>query len=97
MCALTWSLFAAVFHRDQFLGRPPLFIVFFDDFVDNIQHSNVITYADDTVICYSNNDVNKTEDVLNAGMETIGKYCKENEVLLNLKKGKTEAMLFGTS
>jgi hypothetical protein len=30
-------------------------------------------------------------------MEVIGEYCRENELLLNLKKGKTEAMLFGTA
>ena len=35
--------------------------------------------------------------VLNSEMESIGTYCRENELLLNLKKGKTEAMLFGTA
>ena len=57
----------------------------------------MITYADDTVVHYSNVDVNTIEDVLNLEMDSIGEYCKENELLLNLKKGKTEAMLFGTS
>ena len=76
---------------------PLLFIVFFNDLVDSIRHSNVITYADDTVIYYSSNDMNKIENVLNIEMENIGAYCKENELLLNLKKGKTETMLFGTS
>jgi hypothetical protein len=41
--------------------------------------------------------VNAIEDILNLEMENIGKYCGENELLLNLKKGKTESMLFGTS
>ena len=76
---------------------PLLFIVFFNDIADRIQHSNVITYADDTVVYYSSNDVNAIEDILNLEMENIGKYCRENELLLNLKKGKTESMLFGTS
>ena len=62
-----------------------------------IKHANAITYADDTVVCYSNVDVNTIEDVLNLEMENIGEYCRGNELLLNLKKGKTEAMLFGTS
>ena len=43
---------------------PLLFIVFFNDIVDKIQHSNVITYADDTVVYYLNADVNTIEDVL---------------------------------
>ena len=30
-------------------------------------------------------------------MSPIGNYCKVNELLLNLKKGKTEVMLFGTA
>ena len=57
----------------------------------------MITYADDTVVYYSNVDVNTIEDVLNLEMDSIGKYCRENELLLNLIKGKTEAMLFETS
>jgi hypothetical protein len=65
---------------------PLLFIVFFNDIADRIQHSNVITYADDTVVYYSSNDVNAIEDILNLEMENIGKYCRENELLLNLKK-----------
>ena len=77
--------------------RPLLFIVFFNDIADKIQHSNVITYADDTVVYYSNVDVNTIGDELNLEMDSIGEYCRENKLLLNLKKGKTEAMLFGTS
>ena len=80
-----------------FILGPLLFIVFFNDIADKIQHSNVITYADDTVVYYSNVDVNTIEDVLNLEMDSIGEYCRENELLLNLKKGKTEAMLFGAS
>lgn len=57
----------------------------------------MITYADDTVIFYSNNDVNTIADVLNLEMENFGEYCRGNELLLNLKKGKTEAMLVRTS
>ena len=30
-------------------------------------------------------------------MSPIGNYCKVNELLLNLKKGKPEVMLFGTA
>ena len=43
--------------------------------------------------------MNAIEAILNLEMENIGKYCREkfNELLLNLKKGKTESMLFGTS
>ena len=56
---------------------------------------NVIKYANDTVLFYADSDVNKIESVLNYEMKKIGLYCNQNELLLNLKKGKTEAMLFG--
>lgn len=30
-------------------------------------------------------------------MDAVSKWCRENELILNLKKGKTEMMIFGTS
>lgn len=75
---------------------PLLFIVFFNDLVENL-NCHVIKYADDTVIYYANKDIDVIENVLNSEMESVGTYCRENELVLNLKKGKTEAMLFGTA
>ena len=75
---------------------PLLFIVFFNDLVENL-NCHVIKYADDTVIYYANKDIDVIEKVLNSEMESVGTYCRENELVLNLKKGKTEAMLFGTA
>ena len=57
---------------------------------------NVIKYADDAALFYADSDINKIESVLKYEMKKIGLYCNQNELLLNLKKGKTEAMLFGT-
>ena len=57
----------------------------------------MIKYADDTVVYFADKNVDVIEKVLNLEMEYIGKACKENELLLNLNKGKTEAMLFETS
>ena len=75
---------------------PLLFIVFFNDLVENL-NCHVIKYADDTVIYYANKDIDVIEKVLNSEMVSVGTYCRENELVLNLKKGKTEAMLFGTA
>ena len=75
---------------------PLLFIVFFNNLTENIS-CRVIKYTDDTVVYFADKNVDIIEKVLNLEMEYIGKTCKENELLLNLKKGKTEAMLFGTS
>ena len=35
--------------------------------------------------------------VLNNDLRDIVKYCEENELFLNFKKGKTEVMLLGTA
>ena len=50
---------------------------------------HVIKYAYDTVIYYANKDIDVIEKVLNLEMESVETYCRENELGLNLKKGKT--------
>ena len=75
---------------------PLLFITFFNDLVDTLD-SKVIMYADDTVIYCASDDVNVVKNVLNSEMKAVGSYCGDNELFLNLKKGKTESMLFGTA
>ena len=37
------------------------------------------------------------ESRLSADMQSISNWCSNNEVILNLKKGKTELMMFGTA
>ena len=76
---------------------PLMFIVFFDDFKDNLVNCDVTQYADDTVIMFAHKDVEIVEKVLNSDMNHISRYCTENELLLNLKKAKTEVMLMGTA
>lgn len=76
---------------------PLMFIVFFNDLKDKLKNSDIIKYADDTVILFAHKDVQKIEKALNEDMELIGRYCDDNELFLNLKKGKTEVMLFGTA
>ena len=76
---------------------PLLFIVFFNVFSDFVSKSNVIQYADDTVIFFSAKSTNIIDSILNNDLRDIVKYCEENELLLNFKKGKTEVMLLGTA
>ena len=54
-------------------------------------------YADDTVISYAHCDINVIENVLNEEMSYLSRYFYQNELILNLKKGKTEAVVFGTA
>lgn len=76
---------------------PLLFIIFFNDFQEVLVHSQVIQYADDTVILFSHSDLHTIIKALNEDLENISNYCYKNELLLNLKKGKTESMIFGTA
>ena len=76
---------------------PIMFLLFFNDFEDCLQHSNVVQFADDTVIYLSSKSINEIEDNLNEDLASISTYLSSNDLVINLKKGKTECMLLGTS
>ena len=76
---------------------PLLFIVFFNDLTFCLRHAENIKYADDTVIYVAGKDLFIIESRLSSDMQRLSNWCKENELFLNLSKGKTEAMLFGTA
>ena len=54
-------------------------------------------YADDTVIFFSERSVAAVEEVLNQEANLVGKWFMNNDLILNLKKGKTELVIYGTS
>ena len=54
-------------------------------------------YADDTVLCISHENKEKIENDLNQDMQNLISYFRQNELVTNLKKEKTETMLFGTT
>ena len=76
---------------------PLLFIIFFNDLENFIHRSKIIQYADDTVIFFSAKTTCEIENALNGDLEAIVQYCRDNELILNFKKGKTEVMLLGTA
>ena len=80
-----------------FILGPLMVIIYFNDLQHHVTHGDIIQYADDTVIFFADKKVETIQKALNEDMEQIGEYCRENELLLNLKKGKTEVMLFGTA
>jgi hypothetical protein len=75
---------------------PLLFTVFYNDLADHLVNSRVIKYADDTVVYFSGKDVEAIEGALSQDLEEITRFFYQNELVINLKKGKTEIMLFGT-
>ena len=82
--------------EESILG-PLLFIVFINDLSDYIEHTSVIMYADDTVSYVPHEGKEKIENDLNQDMQNMLSYFCKNELIINLKKGKTETMLFGTT
>ena len=70
--------------------RPLLFLIFLNDFPDAFKKLKVLMYADDTVIYYAHSDINVIEKVLNKEMSYLSRYFYQNELILILKKVKTE-------
>ena len=54
-------------------------------------------YANDSVIYIAGKSVECIERILSNDLKHIAKYFDENELIINLNKGKTEVMLFGTA
>jgi len=76
---------------------PLLFNIFFNTFEECLKNSNTLQYADDTVIYIGHKDIKQLSKLLNEDLSAISNFFYENELLANLKKGKTESMLFGTN
>ena len=76
---------------------PLLFTLFFNDFPDQLRYCETIKYADDTVIYYANKDFLVIENRITEDLQSISKFFDQNELIINLKKGKTECMLLGSA
>jgi len=76
---------------------PLLFLIFFNDFPDVLEKCQVVQFADDTVVYVSANNAKDIESLLNNYLRHISHYFQQNELVINLKPGKTEFLLFGTS
>ena len=69
----------------------------FNDITDVIQHSWIVKYADDTVIYFADKVSKSIHSHLTEDMDLISNWLKENELIINMKEGKTEALVFGTA
>ena len=74
-----------------------MFILFINDLPECLQAANVILYADDAIIYFNHKSINTIQETLDAELNNIKNFFKDNELIINLKKGKTECMLFGTT
>ena len=73
---------------------PFFFALLINDIHLTLNSSNVLLYADDTVIYYENKSASVVESVLNTEVGYIAKWFDKNNLILNLKKGKTICALW---
>ena len=76
---------------------PLLLIIIVNDITDAIQHFRIVKYANDTVIFFADKDLKMIQSHLTENMDLISNWLKENELIINMKEGETEALLFGTA
>ena len=76
---------------------PLLFLIYFNDFEKCLKSTKTLSFADDTVIYVHGKTKEQVETMLNEDLTYISSYFKINQLVINLKKGKTETMLFGTA
>ena len=73
---------------------PVLFTLYINDLPSCIQFSNIMMYADDTVIYLSSTSTSDIELKLNLDLANLSQWLHYNKLVLNMKK--TEFMTFGT-
>ena len=68
-------------------------ILFINDLPECLQAANVILYADDAIIYFNHKSINTIEETLDAELNNIKNFFKDNELIINLKKkGKTASV-----
>ena len=75
---------------------PLLFTIVINDITEQVKKCRILLYADDTVIFTSDKDSKKIEEMLNTEFNNVTRWFTNNNLVLNLKKAKTEFVLFGT-
>ena len=75
---------------------PVLFLLYFNDLELCLKYAKVIIFADDTVLYVSSKCFHVIENNLNHDLQNMFNYFRQNELVMNLKKGKSESMVFGT-
>ena len=75
---------------------PLLFTILMNDIVKNLRQSEMTLYADDSVLYVGGKTCDVIEENLNSDLEQIANWFVQNNLVLNLKKTKTECVLYGT-
>ena len=73
---------------------PLLFLLYVNDVSTNMLHSNILLYANDTVMFAKHDDKKTSHLLVSSHLEMLYKWCYTNQLTINLIK--TKFMLFGT-
>ena len=73
---------------------PLLFLLFINDMPNNLLHSTMDMYADDTLIYACHKGVNVIEKKLNEDLQNLSNWLVNNHMKVNVNK--TKVMLLGT-
>ena len=76
---------------------PLLFVLLINDIDLQLKHCSILLYADDTVIFTADKNCKVIEERLNNDLNKIANWFSDNNLIINLKKGKTEYVLYGTA
>ena len=84
-----------VYPQGSILG-PLLFILLINDMNTCVQKCSLVLYADDAVLFFGHKNANEIELTLNNELNAIYDWLFDNHLIINLKKGKTEFILYGS-
>ncbi len=76
---------------------PTLFILLINDIDHQLNSCKFLLYADDIVVFTSSKKQETIEENLNSDLSNLAAWFYENNLVVNLKKRKTEVILYGTS
>ena len=74
---------------------PLLFIMYTNDLTDCIRNSQVMLYADDTVVYQSDSDISKNHRNIQGDLNRSYKWCTNNGLTINSRK--TKVVNFGSA
>ena len=75
---------------------PLLFILLINDMDQEVKQCELVLYADDTVLFTSHHTITIVENNLNKDLQSLGRWLQDNNLVINLKPGKTEFVMYGT-
>jgi len=75
---------------------PLLFLISYDGVTNVLENCKILMYADDTVLFVSAKSIVDIEKLLTEDFVRVTEWLESNELIINMNKGKTECMLFGT-